>query len=668
MTVAVTKAVTKPLPKTVAPFGTWRSPITSELIVAGSIGLGPLLLDGDRLLWTESRPTEAGRNALCQSLLSNPDLISELTIAPFNIRTRVHEYGGGAFLAIDDQLYAVNYVDQRIYKITTDAEPKAITSEIAYRYADFILDAGRDRLISVREDHTNTEAHEPKNELVAIDLKDPNAPQIVLATGHDFYASPCLSKDGKWLVWLTWDHPRMPWEGTELWMAAIKDDGTIGTPNLIAGSSTESIFQPLWADDGTLYFVSDRTGWWNLYRWHSANLADNPNHPGEIEAICPKEAEFGQPQWVFGMSSYGLRNQNELIATYSENGLQKLASLNLKTLELVEIPTPYSSISGLRVGDRTLAFQGGSATQPTALVTMDLETRAITVIRKASTLSVDAEYLSIPEPIEFPTENGLTAHGFYYPPTNGDFEAGSDERPPLLVKSHGGPTAATEASFNLRVQYWTSRGFGILDVNYGGSTGYGRAYRQRLDGNWGIVDVADCANGAKYLANQGRVDGDRLVINGSSAGGYTTLAALAFTDVFKAGASYYGVSDLTVLAEDTHKFESRYMDSLIGAYPAQADVYKSRSPINAIDQLSCPIIFFQGDEDKIVPPNQAELMVNALKEKGLPVAYLLFEGEQHGFRKAENIRRSIDGEFYFYSRVFGFVPAEALPEIAIANL
>ena len=664
MTVPVTNAVTK----TVAPFGTWRSPITSELIVAGSIGLGPLLLDGDRLLWTESRPTEAGRNALCQSLLSNPDSISEMTTAPFNIRTRVHEYGGGAFLAIAHQLYAVNYGDQRIYKITIDAEPTAVTPEIAYRYADFILDAGRDRLISVREDHTNAEAHEPKNELVAIDLKNPDAPQIVLATGHDFYASPCLGPDGKSLVWLTWDHPRMPWEGTQLWMATVQGDGTVGTPNLIAGSATESIFQPLWADDGKLYFVSDRTGWWNLYRWHPANLQDNPNYPGEIEAICTKEAEFGQPQWVFGMSSYQLRNAHELIATYSENGLQKLASLNLKTLELVEIPTPYSSISGIRVSDRTVAFQGGSATQPTALVMMDLETHKITVIRKASTLSVDAKYLSIPEPIEFPTENGLTAHGFYYPPTNGDFEADPTDRPPLLVKSHGGPTAATEASFSLRVQYWTSRGFGLLDVNYGGSTGYGRAYRQRLDGNWGIVDVADCANGAKYLVNQGRVDGDRLVINGSSAGGYTTLAALAFTDVFKAGASYYGVSDLTVLAEDTHKFESRYLDSLIGTYPAQADIYRSRSPINAIDQLSCPIIFFQGDEDKIVPPNQAELMVNALKEKGLPVAYLLFEGEQHGFRKAENIRRSIDGEFYFYSKVFGFVPAEQLPEIAIANL
>ncbi len=646
-----------------APYGTWRSPITSELIVAGSIGLGPLLLKGNRLLWTESRPTESGRNVLCQALLGENTII-ELNPAPFNVRTRVHEYGGGAFQVTENAVYAVNYADQRIYNLTQESQP--LTPEIAYRYADFVLNEGRDRLISIREDHSDTTAREPKNELVAIDLKTQT--QTVLATGHDFYASPSLSPDGKLLVWLTWDHPRMPWEGTELWIASVNPDGSLTRPALIAGSSSESIFQPQWSEDGKLFFVSDRTGWWNLYRWHPSNLADNPTHPGELEAICPKEAEFGQPQWVFGMSSYGLRNAQELITSYSENGIQKLASLNLITLELTEIPTPYTSIAGLRVGDRTIAFLGGSATYPTALVTLDLITLELTVIRQATQLSVEAKYLSVPEPIEFPTESGLTAHAFYYPPTNGDFVTSPGDRPPLLVKSHGGPTAATEASFNLRVQYWTSRGFGILDVNYGGSTGYGRAYRQRLDGNWGIVDVADCANGAKYLAEQGRVDGDRLVIDGSSAGGYTTLAALAFTDVFKAGASYYGVSDLTVLAEDTHKFESRYLDSLIGPYPERADLYKARSPINAIDQLSCPIIFFQGDEDKIVPPNQAELMVNALKEKGLPVAYLLFEGEQHGFRKAENIRRAIDGEFYFYSRVFGFLPAEELPEITIANL
>ncbi len=654
-----------------AAYGTWTSPITSESIVAGSIGLGPLALSGDLLYWTEARPTEGGRNAFCQVQIGGTGLAEVAEVysgmindKPLNVRSRVHEYGGGAYLihdnaSHDNAAYGVNFADQRIYQFGPSGEPLALTPEMAYRYADFVMDEVRDRLISVGEDHREITPsnHEPKNELIAIAL-DGKTPHQVLASGHDFYASPAVSPDGKFLVWLTWDHPRMPWEGTELWLAEFQMDGTLGKPERIAGSATESIFQPQWGPDGRLYFVSDRTGWWNLYRWVD----------GAVEPLCPKAAEFGMPQWVFGMSTYGLRNAQELICAYSENGVQKLSRLDLATLELTDIPTPFTSITGLRVSDRTCAFLGGSATQPTVLVTIDLTTLMQTIVRQATELTLDASYLSVPEAIEFPTDHGLTAHGFYYPPINPDFQAEASERPPLLVKSHGGPTAATSASFDLRVQYWTSRGFGVLDVNYGGSTGYGRAYRQRLEGQWGVVDVNDCANGAKYLVAQGRVDGDRLVIAGSSAGGYTTLAALAFTEVFKAGASYYGVSDLKVLAEDTHKFESRYLDSLVGAYPAEMALYQSRSPINAIDRLSCPIIFLQGDEDKIVPPNQAECMVEALKAKGLPVAYILFEGEQHGFRKAENIRRAIDGEFYFYSRVFGFTPGEELPAVAIANL
>ena len=654
-----------------AAYGTWKSPITSEAIVAGSIGLGPLALDLHQLYWTEARPTESGRNALCQVAVNASaagtgeiSLISEVHGAelngkPFNVRTRVHEYGGGAYLIHEGIAYVVNYGDQRVYQIGRNGVGIALTPEMACRYADFVMDGRRDRLIAIGEDHRSVtpESHEPKNELIAIAL-DPTISHTVLASGHDFYASPALSPDGKYLVWLTWDHPRMPWEGTELWMAEVLDTGALSEPTLIAGGLKESIFQPQWSPDGRLYFVSDRTGWWNLYRWQAGNS----------EPLCPKEAEFGLPQWVFGMSTYGFRSAQELICTYSENGVQKLSTLNLDTLALTDIPTPFTSIAGLQVSSSICAFLGGSATQPTVLVTLDLATLAQNIVRQATELKLDARYLSVPEAIEFPTDHGLTAHGFYYPPTNPEFQADGVETPPLLVKSHGGPTAATSASFDLRVQYWTSRGFGVLDVNYGGSTGYGRAYRQRLEGQWGVVDVNDCANGAKYLASQGRVDGDRLVIAGSSAGGYTTLAALAFTTVFKAGASYYGVSDLKVLAEDTHKFESRYLDSLVGAYPAEMDLYDSRSPINAIDRLSCPIIFLQGDEDKIVPPNQAERMVDALKDKGLPVAYILFKGEQHGFRKAENIRRAIDSEFYFYSRVFGFEPADKLPEVEIANL
>jgi dipeptidyl aminopeptidase/acylaminoacyl peptidase len=648
-----------------APYGTWRSPITADLIVAGSIGLGGLALEGADLYWSESRPTEGGRTVILRAGVTAP---AEINPAPMNARSRVHEYGGGSYRPIGTTVYFTNDADQRLYRAERDAAPVAITPEItperAYRYAEVIADSHRHRLICVREDHSLA-GQEAVNTIVALP-DSPDLPQTVLTGGHDFFASPQISPDGQHLTWITWDHPNMPWDGTELWIAPFNPDGSLGAPTRLAGSRTESIFQPQWGPDGKLYFVADRTGWWNLYR-----IAEPASAPDKIEAICPMDAEFGLPQWVFGMSTYGFatgRSGAALICTYLQNGLGYLASLDLISLKLTPIPTPYSSIVGLQVNDHCAAFLGGSVSAPTAVVRLDLQTQAITVLRRATELQIDPGYLAKPQPIEFPTAEGLSAFGFYYPPTNQDFAAPASERPPLVVKSHGGPTAATSAEFNLRIQYWTSRGFGLLDVNYGGSTGYGRAYRQRLNGQWGVVDVADCANGAKYLVGQGLVDADRLVIAGGSAGGYTTLCALTFDDTFKAGASYYGVSDLKVLAEDTHKFESRYLDSLIGPYPDRADLYEARSPINFTDRLNCPVIFFQGDEDKIVPPNQAELMVQALRLKGLPVAYVLYAGEQHGFRKAENIKRTLDGEFYFYSRVFGFEPAEAIEPLMIDNL
>ncbi|PSB64565.1 peptidase, partial [filamentous cyanobacterium CCP1] len=605
----------------IAPYGSWKSPITSDLIVAGSLRLGEIRLDGENICWSEGRPTEGGRNVVVrrtpdgQTTDITPDVSS--SDVPFNVRTRVHEYGGGAYIVADGTVYFSNFADQRLYQQTIGEVPVPLTPEgVDLRYADAVLDSARNRLICVREDHT-VEGHEPENTIVSIALDSING-GTVLVSGSDFYAVPRLSPDGTQLTWISWNHPNMPWDGTELWVSEVKADGSLGQAECIAGGETESIFQPEWSPDGVLYFVSDRTGWWNLYRWRE----------GQIEPLCEKDAEFGLPLWVFGMTTYGFESAESLVCAYTEAGILHLGRLNPQTRELTEIETPYSLISGLRVAPGYAAFIGGSALQPSAIVRFDLQTGQIEELRRSSSVDVDPGYLSEPEVIEFPTENGLTAYAFYYPPKNKDYTAPAGELPPLLVKSHGGPTAATSASFNPGIQYWTSRGIGILDVNYGGSTGYGRAYRERLKDKWGIVDVDDCVNGAKYLVNQGRVDGDRLCIDGGSAGGYTTLAALTFRDVFKAGASYYGVSDLAALVRDTHKFESRYLDGLIGKYPEQAEIYTARSPIHHIDRLNCPVVFFQGNEDKIVPPNQAELMAEALRAKGLPVAYVLYEGEQ----------------------------------------
>lgn len=630
---------------TVAPYGSWQSPITSDLIVAGTIGLGDLAIDGDVLYWTELRPTEKGRSVLVRDG-------REVTPAPWNVRSRAHEYGGAAFTVHQGTTYFVNNGDQRIYRQVGEQPPEPLTLETATdRYADLVVDAERERLICICEDHQS----DVVNTLVSVDLSATGSPQT-LDQGHDFYASPCLSPDGSQLAWLTWDHPNMPWDGTELWLATVMPDGTLSQPQQIAGGPEESVFQPQWSPDGQLYFVSDRTGWWNLYRWNST----------EVEPLCQMEAEFGLPQWVFGMSTYGFISATKLLCAYNCQGQWRLGCL--EDGKLTEIETSYTDISGLKVGATFATFKGSSPTTATEIVRLNLQTHQCTVVQSASQLNLDSGYLSVPDLLEFPTENGLTAYGFYYPPTNQDYQGPADERPPLLVKSHGGPTAATSSSLSLKIQYWTSRGFAVLDVNYGGSTGYGRAYQHRLRDQWGIVDVDDCVNGARYLAEQGKVDRDRMTITGSSAGGYTTLAALTFKDVFKAGASYYGIGDLEALAKDTHKFEARYLDRLIGPYPERQDLYQARSPIHHVEQLSCPVIFLQGLEDKVVPPNQAEAMVNALKAKGIPVAYVTFPEEQHGFRQAENIKRALDSELYFYSRVFGFAIADAVTAVEIANL
>jgi dipeptidyl aminopeptidase/acylaminoacyl peptidase len=426
----------------------------------------------------------------------------------------------------------------------------------------------------------------------------------------------------------------------------------------VAGGIDESVFQPEWSPDGILYFVSDRTGWWNLYRWRDRRT----------EPLCQMDAEFGLPQWVFGMSTYAIESADRIVCAYTQQGTWYLANLYTATGEIEVIETPYSSIGSVRAVPGRVVFLGASPTEPTSVVQLDLATRRLEVLRRSSEVKIDPGYLSKPTAIEFPTEQNLTAHGFFYAPKNHDYAAPPGEQPLLIVISHGGPTAATSGALNLMIQHWTSRGIAVLDVNYGGSTGYGRAYRQRLDGQWGIVDVDDCENGARYLVERGEVDGDRLVIRGGSAGGYTTLCSLTFRDIFKAGASYCGVSELEALVKDTHKFESRYLDRLIGPYPEARDLYWKRSPINFVQKLSCPVIFFQGLEDKIVLPNQAEMMVDALRAKGVPVAYVPFEDEQHGLRRAASIKRALDSELYFYSKVFGFELADAVEPVQIDNL
>ena len=638
----------------VASFGSWKSPITSDLIVSRTIGISSVVVNYDSIFWLEKRPQEQGRNLI--SGLFNQRELKSLTPSPLSVRSKIHEYGGGAYTVEKNTIYFSNFQDGRIYQQVIGTQPHPLTDELNQRYGDIVVDQKRNRLICVCEAHTTNA--EPKNSIISISISTGRIWNLI--DGEDFYSSPRLSPDGEYLAWLSWNHPHMPWDSSYLWLAKLNEDGSVIEPKLVAGGQTESICEPKWGNDGTLYFSSDRTNWWNLYRYRIG---------GKSEILHQMSAEFAYPHWVFGLSTYALVGDEQLICTYSAEGCWHLGIINLKTKEFQSIKTRYTNISDLQASDSGFAvFIGGSATETTAIIKLDLNTNQETILKRAGDLQIDPGYLSLPEEIAFPTTDNLTAYAWYYPPQNQDFIAPSTELPPLIVKSHGGPTAAASVDLNLRIQYWTSRGVGYLDVNYGGSIGYGREYRQRLDGKWGIVDVDDCVNAAKYLVRQGRVDGERLVITGSSAGGYTTLAALTFRNTFKAGASYYGVSDLEVLAKDTHKFESRYLDRLVGKYPEEKAIYQERSPIHYPEQLDCPVIFFQGLKDKVVPPNQAEMMFQAIKHKGLPVAYILFEEEGHGFRIAENIKQALDSEFYFYAQIFGFQPADSLKPVEIINL
>jgi dipeptidyl aminopeptidase/acylaminoacyl peptidase len=492
----------------------------------------------------------------------------------------------------------------------------------------------------VEEEHR--EGEEPENRIVAFDLDA--GVRRVIAAGHDFASTPRFSPRGDRLAYLSWDHPNMPWDGTMLFVTAVGAGGETGTPRPVAGGRDESIFQPSFSPGGRLTFVSDRSGWWNLYQERESGIVP----------LCSRKAEFGLPQWVFGMSTYGFVDEETVLSIYRSNGVERLSRLELPERRLIDLSTPHTSFDGLDVAGLRACFIGAGAATPPAICSLDLENGRVEEVCRTFEIDVDPGLLSEPEAIEFSSESGRSAYAFLYRPRHPQQRAPADERPPLIVKSHGGPTAATSSALKLGTQYWTSRGFAVLDVNYGGSTGYGRAYRELLRGAWGVVDVDDCTHAALFTASQGIADLERLAVSGGSAGGYTTLCALTFRDVFAAGASHYGVGDLEALARDTHKFESRYLDRLVGPYPERRDLYIRRSPIHHTERLSCPVIFFQGLEDRIVPPNQAEEMVAALAARGIAHAYVPFEGEQHGFRRVENIRTALEGELFFYAHVFGF--------------
>ena len=611
------------------PYGTWPSPLTAARVTAGALRLDQIQLDGNDVYWLEGRASEGGRNVIVRNG-------SDITPAGFNVRTRVHEYGGAAYTAHKGAIYFSNFSDQRVYRQSPGEAPVAMT-EPGPMWADYRVDAMRHRLIGVREENN-------VNVIAAI-------PDRVLLQGADFYSDPIVSPDGKFLAWLQWNHPNMPWDGTELWVGAFNASGLIGVREKVAGGESESIFQPEWSPDGVLYFVSDRTGWWNLYRWRGTG----------VEAVHLMDAEFGKPQWTFSMVTYAFAGESKIAATYTQQGRWKLAMIDTDLKKCEPVDCPLQPLESIKANPKTgdIYFVGGSATEPPAVVRVRPARREFETLRSSTQERISREWISVPEAVTFNVKN-RDVHAFYYPPTNPDvLPSGhqatepSDEKPPLLVITHGGPTGATSDVLDPKIQFWTSRGFAVLDVDYSGSTGYGRPYRDRLKGQWGIVDVEDAVGGAEAMVAAGKADKNRLIIRGGSAGGYTTLAALTFFTTFKAGASYYGISDLEVLQHDTHKFEARYNDTLIGPWPEAKAIYRERSPIHYTDRLSCPIILFQGLEDKVVPPNQSEMMADAARKKGLKVKYVTFEGEQHGFRKAENIIRSLDEELAFYQDVFG---------------
>lgn len=637
------------------PFGSWPSPLSIDRVLAAGRSVLAPWLDGPDLYVCESRPDEGGRIVIVRVL---PDgSVRDVTPPDLNVRSRVHEYGGGAYTVRDGRVVFASFADCRLWQQPApDAPAVPLTEATTQRFADLVLDPARARVIAVLEDH-GADDHEPENALAAVALADGAVTRLV--TGRDFYSDPRLDPTGTRLCWLAWDRPEMPWDGCELWVATIAPDGSLADPVCVAGGREESIVSPAWAPDGSLVFSTDRSGWWNLHRWR-------PGTPGSVP-LAPVAGEIGSAAWVFGMRPVGIDADGTIVAVVRADGRDRLAIVGTDALRYVPLDPGVTEIGGLLVRDgAAYAIVGGPA-RATALVRIDLADGRIADLYTPVPLPVPPEALSVPRHVAFPSAGGRTAYAWYYPPAGVGLAGPEGERPPLVVVSHGGPTGDAMTAFNPVVQAFTTRGIGVVDVDYGGSTGYGRAYRNLLRGAWGVVDLEDCSAAAMWLAAEGLADPARLAIRGGSAGGYTTLCALAFRDVFRAGVSFYGVGDLAALAQDTHKFESRYLDLLVGPWPEAEAVYRARSPIHHVAGISCPVLVLQGEDDRIVPPAQAETIVAALAARGIPHAYLLFPGEGHGFRRAENRRRALEAELSFYAQVFGFTLADPIPAIPLVR-